>query len=449
MSNPQTLSNRQLPFAVVTKPTGAACNLDCKYCFFLSKELLYNARQQTMSEATLELYIQRFLQAQPDGNVTMLWQGGEPTLRGLDFYKLALKLCDKYRRPDQVVKHALQTNGTLINAEWARFLFDNDFLVGISLDGPEEYHDTYRVNRAGRPTQKMVLKGWEHLQNYGVKCNILCTIHHANQDHGQEVYRYFRDSLGADFIQFIPIVERVNDKDLAQAEAGWRSRKDRNLSNETVGLLYRQQGQTVTSRSVEPERYGRFLLEVFNEWLRHDVGKVFVQDFDAALAAMFGQISNCVHAPICGNNFALEFNADVYACDHWVEPDWKLGNLRDKDFFDLANTERAKEFAKKKSQLSQKCLHCRYLRLCYGGCPKDRFVTSDNKQPSPPEAVKSATGGRNPFPLEDSRPLDPPQNYLCPGYHYFYRNIFPTLQQMTALVASGKPAADIMERIID
>ena len=136
MSNPQTLSNRQLPFAVVTKPTGAACNLDCKYCFFLSKELLYNARQQTMSEATLELYIQRFLQAQPDGNVTMLWQGGEPTLRGLDFYKLALKLCDKYRRPDQVVKHALQTNGTLINAEWARFLFDNDFLVGISLDGP-------------------------------------------------------------------------------------------------------------------------------------------------------------------------------------------------------------------------------------------------------------------------------------------------------------------------
>ncbi|MDU2150908.1 MAG: radical SAM protein, partial [Varibaculum cambriense] len=315
MSNPQTLSNRQLPFAVVTKPTGAACNLDCKYCFFLSKELLYNARQQTMSEATLELYIQRFLQAQPDGNVTMLWQGGEPTLRGLDFYKKALKLCDKYRRPGQVVKHALQTNGTLINAEWARFLFDNDFLVGISLDGPEEYHDTYRVNRAGRPTQKMVLKGWEHLQNYGVKCNILCTIHHANQDHGQEVYRYFRDSLGADFIQFIPIVERVNDKDLAQAEAGWRSRKDRNLSNEKVGLLYRQQGQTVTSRSVEPEKYGVFLLEVFNEWIRHDVGKVFVQDFDAALAAMFGQISNCVHAPSCGNNFALEFNADVYACD--------------------------------------------------------------------------------------------------------------------------------------
>ena len=216
-----------------------------------------------------------------------------------------------------------------------------------------------------------------------------------------------------------------------------------------MGLLYRQQGQAVTSRSVEPERYGMFLLEVFNEWIRHDVGKVFVQDFDAALAAMFGQISNCVHAPICGNNFALEFNADVYACDHWVEPDWKLGNLRDKDFFDLANTERAKEFAKKKSQLSQKCLHCRYLRLCYGGCPKDRFVTSDNKQPSPPEAVKSATGGRNPFPLEDSRPLDPPQNYLCPGYHYFYRNIFPTLQQMAALVASGKPAADIMERIID
>ena len=428
MSNPQPLSNRQLPFAVVTKPTGAACNLDCKYCFFLSKELLYNARQQTMSEATLELYIQRFLQAQPDGNVTMLWQGGEPTLRGLDFYKLALELCDKYRRPGQVVKHALQTNGTLINAEWARFLFDNDFLVGISIDGPEQYHDTYRVNRAGRPTQNMVLKGWEHLQNYGVKCNILCTIHHANQDHGQEVYQYFRDSLGADFIQFIPIVERVNDKDLAQAEAGWRSRKDSNLSNEKVGILYRQQGQAVTSRSVEPERYGVFLLEVFNEWLRHDVGKVFVQDFDAALAAMFGQISNCVQAPSCGNNFALEFNADVYACDHWVEPDWKLGNLRDKDFFNLANTERAKEFAKKKSQLSQKCLHCPYLRLCYGGCPKDRFITSDSKRLSPPEAVKSATTRRNPYQLEDSTPLDPPQNYLCPGYHYFYRNIFPTLQ---------------------
>ncbi|MDU0968735.1 MAG: anaerobic sulfatase maturase [Actinomycetaceae bacterium] len=410
------LSRPRLPLQVVAKPTGAACNLDCQYCFFLSKELLYDVPRQQMPEDVLERYVAEFLAASGDGEVTMLWQGGEPTLRGLPFFRRAVQLAEQYRRPTQRVTHAIQTNGTLITDEWARFLADQDFLVGISIDGPAEYHDAYRWNRAGRGTHDLVVRGYRRLQAAGVRCNVLCTVHAANQGHPLEVYRYFRDDLGADFIQFIPIVERVTPGQAAAAERGWRA--------EGAGrtrVLYRQAGTSVTSRSCDPAAYGRFLAEVFDEWVRAgDVGRVFVQDFDQGLSALFGRATVCVHAPECGNNLALEFTGDVYACDHWVEPDWLLGTIADASFADLAATPRMREFARKKRlQLTRECRRCPYRFVCNGGCPKDRFVRSSDGEEG--------------------------HNYLCPGYAAFYRHALPTLQAMARLLAAGRAPAEVCD----
>lgn len=406
-----SLNSPQIPLSVVTKPTGAACNLDCSYCFFLSKELLYTAEKQTMSEATLREYLRKFLATHPDGPVTLLWQGGEPTLRGIDFFRRAVEYAREFARPGQQVSHAIQTNGTLLNAEWAQFFREHNFLVGISMDGPAQIHDAYRVNRAGRGTHAQVLRGWNLLQAAGVETNILCTVHAANETHPREVYQYFRDELGARYLQFIPIVERVERKNLAKAEAGW---------GHGAKLMYQQQGDALTSRSVTPLGYGKFLSEIFDLWIRRDVGTVFVQDFDGALAALFGTYSTCVHSPSCGNNFAMEFNGDVYACDHWVEPDWKLGNILESEFFQLAQGQRMQEFSQKKFvQLPEKCRQCDVLKLCWGGCPKDRFVG----------------GGFRKGNL---------QNYLCAGYYEFYTHIRQDLIKMARLVAAGREAAEIM-----
>ncbi|MDR6939681.1 uncharacterized protein J2S36_001224 [Arcanobacterium hippocoleae] len=365
-----------------------------------------------MSTATLRVYIQEFLAAHPDGPVTLLWQGGEPTLRGLDFFRCAVDYAKQFARPEQQVSHAIQTNGTLINAEWAEFFRENNFLVGISMDGPANIHDSYRVNRAGRGTHKQVLRGWEILQSAGVETNILCTVHAANQDHPREVYEYFRDVLGARFLQFIPIVERVERKDLAKAEAGW---------GHGAQLMYQQHGDAVTSRSVNPLRYGKFLREIFDIWVKRDVGTVFVQDFDAALAAVFGTYSVCVHAPGCGNNFAMEFNGDVYACDHWVEPEWKLGNVYRSGFAELAAGQKMQTFQKKKlQQIAEKCRSCDVARFCWGGCPKDRFVGGSFREGNA-------------------------ENYLCAGYQDFYRHIRADVLQMARLVAAGREASEIMK----
>ena len=309
--------------------------------------------------------------------------------------------------------HALQTNGTLIDEEWAAFLADNDVLVGVSMDGPPSMHDAYRLNRGGRGTHSMVLRGWKHLVVAGVRRNILCTVHAANQDHGAEVYRYFRDELGATHLQFIPIVERVEPEQLAAAEAGWRT-------DTGARVLYRQAGSSVTSRSVDPQAYGRFLSDIFDEWVAHDVGRVFVQDVDSALSAMFGIHPTCVHAPECGNNMAMEFNGDVYACDHWVEPEWRLGNITDQPFAALAQTPTMQRFATKKSaQLTDQCRRCPVVQLCWGGCPKDRFTRSVDGQEG--------------------------HNYLCAGYGAFYSHIMPDLLAMVRLLREGRAPADIMD----
>ena len=406
------INAQRVPISVVAKPTGAACNLDCSYCFFLSKELLYDQQRQQMSEETLDIYVRTFLDANPDGEVTMLWQGGEPTLRGLPFFKRAMQLADRYRRPRQQVRHALQTNATLIDEKWANFLAENDVLVGVSIDGPAHIHDSYRVNRAGRGSHKQVIRGWNLLRDAGVRCNILCTVHHVNERSPLEVYRYFRDDLGADFIQFIPIVERVNRDSLKEAETGWRDTQ----------LLYRQQGSCVTSRSVDPQAYGDFLLKIFQEWIQRDVGSVFVQDFDSALGAFFTGPTVCVHAPECGNNVALEFNGDVYACDHWVEPDWLVANIYSTKLSSVPKANVMREFAKKKNTyLPQRCRECSVRRLCNGGCPKDRFVGDAGE-----------SGHEQ-------------QNYLCEGYYRFYSSIKPDLVAMARLIRAGRFASDIMD----
>lgn len=407
------LVRRRLPLSVVAKPSGAACNLDCSYCFFLSKELLYSATTQRMDPATLRRYVAEYLAASPDGEVTMIWQGGEPTLVGTDFFAEVMELAETYRRPTQRVVHALQTNATLIEDRWASFLADHDVLVGVSVDGPAAMHDAHRVNRAGWGTHAQVVRGWRILQDAGVRCNVLCTVNSANQDHPLEVYRHFRDDLGAEHIQFIPIVERVPPADLPAAERGWRT-------DEGERLLYLQHGDAVTSRSVDPGAYGRFLTTVFEEWVTRDVGTVFVQDFDAALSAVFGRHPVCVHAPECGTNLAMEFNGDVYACDHWVEPDWLLGSVHDQPFAELAATATMRQFSRKKHvELTDQCRRCPVLRMCQGGCPKDRFVDSVDGQPG--------------------------HNYLCPGYYDFFSTIRPDVIAMARLLRADRAPAEIMD----
>lgn len=402
----------KIPFSIVAKPNGAGCNLDCDYCFFLSKELLHDTKRQEMSPEALRTYVQRYLSASPDEEVTMLWQGGEPTLRGVDFFRDLVALCEEYRRPTQSVTHGIQTNATLIDDEWTQFLAENDFLVGVSIDGPAQFHDQYRKNRGGRDTYTQVRRGWDRLVAAGVRTNVLCTVNAANQDHPLEVYQHFRDELGARFIQFIPIVERVS-ADTAQAiEGGWSAQKK-------AGTLYRQAGHQVTSRTVDPQKYGAFLGAVFEQWVRADVGRVFVQDFDSALSAVFGTHPTCVHAPECGNNLAINFNADVYTCDHWVEPDWFVGNLLESPINELLASPTLAEFSKKKrAQLPQTCLECPVRVLCNGGCPKDRFV-------------EGASG--------------PDQNYLCPGYFQFFTQIAPDLKAMATLINHGRAPSDIMD----
>ena len=405
---------RSLPYTVVTKPTGAACNLDCTYCFFLSKELLYDHGSQMMSTETLETYLKAYLEGQPDGPVTVIWQGGEPTLRGLDFYRLAVELTEKYRRPTQQVSHSMQTNGTLLNDEWCEFLKENNFLVGISIDGPKDIHDSFRVNKAGRGSFNQVVRGWNLLQKHGVDTNILCTLHAANEGRGAEVYRFFTRELGAQFLQFIPIVERVPEQYLPLAEPGWSTERKRHL-------LYKQEGDAVTSRSITTAGLGEFLRDVFDEWIKVDVGRVFVQHFDSMLGNLFNQPSVCVHSPTCGMALAIELNGDVYSCDHYVEPDYLLGNVtRGEKFQDMLRSDFQRHFRESKyTSLPTKCLKCPVRRFCHGGCPKDRFI-------------EDGDGGYN-------------LNYLCDGYFDFFTYAKPWIMGMGRLLRMGREAKDIMD----
>jgi uncharacterized protein len=409
----KTVPQSPMAFHLLAKPTGAVCNLDCKYCFFLSKEMLYPGSRFRMADELLELYIRQLLEAQQVPEVTVAWQGGEPTLMGLEFFKRSIELVEKYQKPGQTIQHTIQTNGTKIDADWAAFFKQHNFLVGLSVDGPKTLHDTYRVNKGGAGSFDQVMRGWEILNQYGVDVNILCTVHAANADHPLEVYHFFRDELKAEFMQFIPIVERATAEMLPLANEGWSERPGGERP------LYTQIGELVTERSVIPEQYGRFLIAIFDEWVRRDVGKVFVQSFDAALANWIGQPSLCIFQPRCGMALALEHNGDMYSCDHFVEPAFLLGNIQQTHMLDLVSSEQQVKFGQDKfDTLPQYCRDCEVLFACYGECPRNRFIHTPDGEPG--------------------------LNYLCAGYKLFFNHIDRPMRIMAELLRRGRYADEVM-----
>lgn len=400
-------------FHLLAKPSGSTCNIDCTYCFFLSKEALYPNDKSRMSEATLEAYIRQLLESHRTPQVTVAWQGGEPTLMKLEFFRRAVELVEKYRRPGQVVQHTFQTNGVLLNDDWCAFFKAHNFLVGLSVDGPRELHDTYRKDRGGQGTFDKVMEGWRALRRHDVDFNILCTVNAANQKHGRAVYRFFRDELGAKWVQFIPIIERATEQTISIANKGWSEQAGKKR------LLYIQAGNLVTERTVGAEQYGRFLVDVFEEWVRHDVGRVYVQLFDVTLEAFFGRHLLCIHAPTCGYGPALEHNGDLYSCDHFVEPKFLLGNIHKTHMLTLVASPEQRKFGQdKRDTLTAQCQGCKVKHLCNGGCPKDRFALSRDGEPG--------------------------HNYLCAGLELFFMHTGPTFRVMADLLQQRLPPSDVM-----
>lgn len=402
-------------YHVLVKPTGAICNLDCKYCFFLSKEMLYPGSRFRMADELLETYIKQLLESHRTPEVTVAWQGGEPTLMGLDFFKKSVAYAEQYKKPGQRVAYTIQTNGTKLDDDWCAFFKEHNFLVGISFDGPRELHDTYRVNKGGQGTFDQVMHGWEYLVKHNVDFNILCTVHAANAGHPLQVYHFFRDTLGAEFIQFIPIVERVTETMLPLADEGWSERDGGERP------LYTQAGDRVTERSVGPEQFGRFLMAIFDEWVRRDIGKIFIQHFDTALANWVGAPGAvCVFSETCGLALALEHNGDLYSCDHYVEPDYKLGNIKETPMIELLASDRQRKFGQDKlDTLPQYCRQCEVRFACHGGCPKNRFIETPDGEPG--------------------------LNYLCAGYKLFFNHIDRPMRLMADLLQRGHYADEVMQ----
>jgi uncharacterized protein len=382
------------------KPRGSICNLDCHYCFYLKKEKLYPDSTLRISDELLETYTRQYIEAQHSTEVTFAWQGGEPTLMGVDFFRRAVELQAKYRRPGMTIHNAFQTNGTLLDDVWCQFLHDNHFLGGISIDGPRALHDAYRQDKGGRPTFDKVMRGIRMLQQYAVEFNTLTCVNAANVEKGLEVYRFLRDEIGSRYIQFIPIVERDN-------ETGF------------------QQGLKITPRSVNGPQYGRFLIDVFDEWVHHDVARVFVQTFDVALAGWSGSHPGlCVFEETCGLGMAMEFNGDLYSCDHFVEPDYFLGNILDKPMIGLVNTSWQYQFGQhKKDSLPAYCQNCEVHFICNGGCPKDRLLKT-------PEGEQGL-------------------NYLCAGFRSFFNYVDRPMRLMAALLRAQRAPAEVMRLLAD
>jgi uncharacterized protein len=387
-------------FHVLAKPTGAICNLDCKYCFFLSKEMLYPGSRFRMADKLLDEYIKQMIDSQKVPEVNISWQGGEPTMMGLDFFKKSIELEKKYQKPGTTIVNTIQTNGILINDEWCKFFKENNFLVGLSIDGPKELHDSYRVDKAGHGSFDKVVKAARLMQKYDVDFNVLTTVHAHNAAYPLEVYRFFRDELKVKYIQLIPIVERDN-------ETGY------------------QEGNEVTDRSVTAEQWGNFLITIFDEWVKTDVGDVYIQMFDAALAAWYGIApSMCIFAEKCGLAPTMEHNGDLYSCDHFVEPNFLLGNILKTKMVDMVSSDKQVKFGSDKfDTLPKHCLDCKVLFACHGECPKNRFI----KTPGGEEGL----------------------NYLCAGYKAFFIHINDTMTIMARLLRKGRFADEIMQMPID
>jgi uncharacterized protein len=401
---------------VLAKPTGAICNLDCKYCFFLSKEMLYPGDRFRMSDELLETYIRQLLEMQPLGDVNVAWQGGEPTLMGVEFFRRAIAYVEQHRKAGQNILHTIQTNGTLLDDEWCAFFKQHNVLVGLSIDGPQLMHDAYRVNKRGVGSFGDVMQGYQLLRRHKVDVNILCTIHAANAEHPLDVYRFFRDELQASYMQFIPIVERTTEAMIPLANVGWGRRPGADRP------LYLQHGAQVTERSVGAEQFGRFLIAIFDEWVRRDVGKVFVQTFDVALGSWLGQHNLCIFSPTCGKAVALEHNGDLYSCDHYVEPEYLLGNIRKTPMDALVSSPKQLAFGQHKlDSLPKYCRDCTVLFACYGECPRNRFISTPEGEPG--------------------------LNYLCAGYKQFFNHINPAMNTMAGLLRQNRFADEIMQSV--
>lgn len=392
------------PLYVMLKPAGAHCNLACKYCYYLEKNKLYpTAQRHLMSDEMLEQFTREYIEAQTMNQVLFTWHGGEPLLRSIDFYRKALSLQQKYaggRRIDNVI----QTNGTLLTDEWCEFFAQNHWLVGISIDGPQPDHDHYRLTAAGKPSWKKVMQGIKLLKKHGVEWNAMAVVNAYNANHPLEFYRFFKEN-GCQFLQFTPIVERLT----------------RHEDGRTLASLADKNEIPLSEASVTPEQWGYFLCAIFDEWVRKDVGKIFVEIFDCTLANWMGVSPGiCAYSKECGHAGVMEHNGDVYSCDHFVFPEYKLGNIRDHSLIDMLYGEQQQEFSRlKHSSLPRQCKECDMEFACHGECPKNRFM-------------KDKYG-------------DSGLNYLCPGYYHYYQHVAPYMDYMKQELMSQRPPSNIMK----
>jgi uncharacterized protein len=392
-------------FHIMTKPIGPICNLDCKYCFYLEKENLYpGTKSWQMAPEVLERYIDQYIAAQPHDEVYFAWQGGEPTLLGVDFYRTVVALQQKHAGV-KTIHNALQTNGTLIDDEWGEFLAEHRFLVGVSIDGPREMHDYYRVDKGNAPTFDRVMRGLEKLKAHRVDFNTLTVVNRNNSQYPLEVYRFLKE-IGSGFMQFIPVVERRTGEPGPEGLVLIQPAFDRPAE--------------VTEWSVDPLAYGEFLARIFDEWVKKDVGRYFVQQFDVALESWMGmEASLCVFRRTCGSALAMEHTGDLYSCDHFVYPENKLGNIMEIELGQMAGSQQQKDFGLDKlNSLPRMCRTCDVRFACNGECPKHRFLTTPDGEPG--------------------------LNYLCAGYKHFFHHVDPYMQFMAEELRAGRPPANIM-----
>ena len=387
------------PFSVMAKPAGSSCNLRCKYCYYLEKGKFYSSSDShVMDGESLEIFIKDYIESQPSEVITFNWHGGEALLRPLDFYKKIISLQKKYGVGREIT-NTIQTNGTLLTAEWCEFFKENNWLVGLSIDGPQRLHDYYRISHKGGSSFNEVMRGIDLLNKNEVEWNILATVNAFNADYPEETYIFLKN-LGTQFIQFTPVVERIKESGMLATP----------LDDDAV----------IADFSVSPEKWGRFMCKIFDIWVKSDVGRIYVQLFDATLANRMGVPSPvCTMAKNCGDALAVEFNGDVYSCDHFVFPKYKLGNIHRQPLWKMSISSQQKKFGSKKSDsLPKKCLECPHLWGCHGECPRNRFIKTEEK------------GKRI--------------NYLCEGYKMFFEHVTPSIDFMKKELEAGRPPANIM-----
>lgn len=392
-------------FHIMAKPTGPICNLDCRYCFYLEKENLYPGKSDwAMSEEVLETYIREYIAAQSMPQVSFAWQGGEPTLLGVEFFQKAVELQRKYANGKRI-ENAFQTNGVLLDDRWGEFLARNDFLAGLSIDGPQELHDRYRVDKGGQPTFRRVMRGLEYLKKHGVRFNTLTVVQRHNSLYPLEVYHFLKEA-GSRYMQFIPVVERIAPAPNPQGLV-------------LIGARPEERAQ-VSEWSVDAAQYGKFLCAIFDEWVRNDVGHTFVQIFDVALESWAGYMpSLCVFRESCGAALAIEHNGDLYSCDHFVYPDNKLGNIMAVPLGSLVNSPQQRQFGlDKRDTLPRYCRECEVRFACHGECPKNRFIRTPDGEAG--------------------------LNYLCAGYKMFFKHIDPYMEFMAGEFQQRRAPANVM-----